>query len=334
MKKIIALALGLLMVTAILVGCNGGKNTGESSLKTGLAIVTSIAKSKNAGEADGLAQADSTIAAVLVDANGKIVDCAIDAAQSKINFNSQGELTTALDTIFKTKNELGSDYNLGKSSSIGKEWNQQAAAFASYVKGKTISEVKGIAVNESGKPTGADLKSSVTVTVTDMIAAVEKAVANATDLGAVSGDKLSIATITNTGKSASATSEKAGLAQIYSTYVALTRDNAGKITSCVLDSSQTNINYDAAGQITTDLTAVQKTKNELKEAYNLAKSSSIGKEWYQQAASFANYVKGKTAAEVSGIAVDGSGKATSSDIKSSVTISITDFIEIVNKAAN
>ncbi len=46
-------------------------------VKTGLAIITSIASSKDAGEADGLAQADSLIAAVIVDSNGKIVVAAL-----------------------------------------------------------------------------------------------------------------------------------------------------------------------------------------------------------------------------------------------------------------
>ena len=100
MKKIISILLLVLLVAALFAGCapktpspaptnTAPANTTPASqepttgkVKTGLAIITSIASSKDAGEADGLAQADSLIAAVIVDANGKIVDCAIDAAQT------------------------------------------------------------------------------------------------------------------------------------------------------------------------------------------------------------------------------------------------------------
>lgn len=65
-----------------------------------------------------------------------------------------------------------------KVSSIGKEWNEQAAAFAKYVTGKTLDEVKGIKV-EDGKAADADLKASVTVSIGDYIKVIEKAVNNA-----------------------------------------------------------------------------------------------------------------------------------------------------------
>ena len=66
-----------------------------------------------------------------------------------------------------------------KQSGIKKEWNEQAEAFAAYVKGKTAAEVEGIAVNEATKPTGSDLTSSVTVSVGDLKAAIAKAAATA-----------------------------------------------------------------------------------------------------------------------------------------------------------
>ena len=34
-------------------------------------------------------------------------------------------------------------------SGIGKEWNEQANAFAEYIVGKTVDEVKGIAVKKA-----------------------------------------------------------------------------------------------------------------------------------------------------------------------------------------
>lgn len=330
MKKIAALFLATVLVAVLFAGC--GTTTGDT-VKTGLAVITSVSKSKDAGEKSGLAEADSTIIAVTVDGKGKITDCVIDAVQSNVDFDASGKITTALDSVFKTKNERGAEYGMKGSSSIGKEWNEQAASFAQYVIGKTVSEVKGISVTGDGYAAAADLKASVTIHVTDFIAGVEKAAANAADLGAKKGDKLCLAAVTNIESSKNATAQGAGLAQVDSTYVALTQDSGGIITSCVFDSTQSKINFDAAGKITSDLTVAPKTKNEMKEAYGLGAKSPIGKEWYQQAASFAAYVKGKTAAEVKGIAVSESGQPTNADLSASVTIHVTDFINLVEKAA-
>jgi hypothetical protein len=351
MKKTFALLLVLVTAAALLVGCAPKSPATPSAspsveptapetstpatgnpVKTGLAIVTSIAKSTDAGESEGLAQADSVIVAVTVDADGKITDCVIDTAQSKANFDAAGKITTPLDTEFKTKNELGDAYGMKKASSIGKEWNEQAAALADYVIGKTAAEVKGIAIDEQGYAADSDLKASVTVHVNDYVDAIVKAVENAKDLGASAGDKLSVGTVTSIAKSTDVTADAAGLIQFYSTYAAITRDSAGVITSCIIDASQSNINFDANGKITTDLTAAPKTKNELGDAYGMKKASSIGKEWNEQAAAFAAYVTGKTPAEVAGIAVS-EGYAADGDLKASVTVHITDFQAVIAKAA-
>ena len=63
----------------------------------------------------------------------------------------------------KTKNELGDEYGMKKASSIQKEWNEQAAAFAQYCLGKTADEITGIAAGEDGKPADADLAAGCTM---------------------------------------------------------------------------------------------------------------------------------------------------------------------------
>ena len=93
---------------------------------------------------DGLAQADSTVVAVTVDAAGKITGCKIDGAQTKINFSKEGKITTALNTTFKSKQEMGAEYGLGKASGIKKEWNEQADAFAAYVVGENRQRSEGV----------------------------------------------------------------------------------------------------------------------------------------------------------------------------------------------
>jgi hypothetical protein len=93
------------------------------------------------------------------------------------------------------------------------------------------------------------------------------------------------------------------------------------------------VQFDATGKITTDLTAPQQDKQQLKEAYGMKAKSGIGKEWYEEANFFANYVKGKTAEEVTAIPVDAEGSATGEDVRTGATIGITDFQKVIAAAA-
>lgn len=326
MKKLTVVILAVLLVSALCVAANSGK------VKTGLAVITELTKSVDAGAKPGLAQIDSTVVAVTVDGKGRIVKCVIDAVQSKINFDASGKLITPKNTMFRTKTELGDAYGMKKASKIGKEWKEQAAALAKYVTGKTVNEIKNIAVDAGKHPTGSDLKTSVTMSIGDYIEAIEKAVAQAQDLGASSADELGLGVVTNMSHSVNA-GEKPGLAEGYSTYVAITKDSKGKITSCVIDASQGKVNFNTSGKIITDLKARVKSKNELAESYGMKRVSKIGKEWNEQAAAFAKYVTGKTPDQVANIAVNKDGKPTGSDLLASVTMSINDFQAALAKAA-
>lgn len=330
MKKILALTAAVMLTATIFAGCK--KDVSDSAVKTGLAVISSTSKSADVKDGTGLAQIDSVVAAVTVDKDGRILKCVIDAAQTKINFDAAGKITTPLDTPFKTKNELGDDYGMKKVSGIGKEWYEQAAAFAKYVEGKTANEVAAIAVNDEKKATGADLTGSVTMSIGDHIKAVQKAVNNAKDLGAKGADKLGLGVITTIDKSKDATDAAAGLAQAYSHYSVTTTDADGKITSCLIDASQTNVNFDKAGKITSDLNAEQKTKFEIGDAYGMKKVSGIGKEWNEQASAFASYAVGKKVSDIKGIAVDETEHPTGSDLKSSVTVSVGGFIGTIEKS--
>lgn len=336
MRRILALALCAAMVMAAFTACSKdkSKDTGASGgkAKTGLAVITTAAKSKDAtAEADGLAQADSTAVAVLVDDKGVIVNCVIDVIQPKINFSASGEITTDMAKEFVSKKELGDAYNMKKSSDIGKEWFEQAKALEDYIIGKTLEQVKGIALNEEGSPTSADLTSSVSITIDDVLTAVEKAVNGAQELGAVSGDKLGLGIISGPGHSAAA-GEKDGLAQAYTFYGVITLNKDGKITSSIIDASQGNVNFSKEGKITSDLNAEIKTKNELGEAYGMRKASKIGKEWFEQAKAFSDYIVGKTVADVKAIALNEKGAPTTADLTSSVTVGIGEFLTVVEKA--
>lgn len=131
--------------------------------KLGLGILTTIDKSKDAtADAAGLAQAYSTYTVTTFDADGKITSSIMNASQANVNFDATGKITTDLAAPVLTKNELGDEYGMRKASKIEKEWNEQAAAFAEYIVGKTVEEVKAFETDETGHNTEADIVSSVT----------------------------------------------------------------------------------------------------------------------------------------------------------------------------
>ena len=103
MKKILAIALCLIMVLAV-VACEKAPAEAEYKLGMGIVVKTDSSQENNA-------QVDATIAAVVLDAEGKIVSCRIDVAQNKMNVTGGA---VEADKTFKTKMELGDDYNMAK----------------------------------------------------------------------------------------------------------------------------------------------------------------------------------------------------------------------------
>ena len=307
---------------------------GEGALKTGLAISTSLKKSANAtADADGKADYDVTMVAVLVDDNGVIYDCIIDGIASSIAFNTNGAFADELTEGPQTKNELGENYGMVAWGGAIAEWDAQAQALADFAVGKTVDELRTGAVSESGyAPQGSDLASSATIYLGGYVSAIEAAAANAKHLGAQSGDTLKMAAITGIGDSKAADGDNAGNAQLNVDVTALTV-NGGKITSCVIDSVQAKVAFDNKGAITSDVTAPVATKNELGANYGMVAWGGAIAEWNEQAAAFAAYVTGKTADEVAGIAITEATKPADADLAASVTISVIGFMNLITKAA-
>ena len=354
MKKLTAI-LSLALVVCLMAGCAGSpviyysdctcpadshvqtpvtqpENTeppvvAEGAVKTGLAVVTTVAES-----VDGEAKYDVTIAAVNVDDNGVITACYIDSLGTSVLFGTDGVITSDMASAVLTKNELGDSYGMKAYGGATYEWYEQAAALADFAVGKTVEELRSGAVNESGKAADADLATTATIYLGGYVSAIEKAVASAQHLGAQAGDTLKVAAIASLSDSKSAEAENAGNAQLNVDVTAITM-NGDVITSCAIDSVQAKVAFDASGVITSDITAPVQTKNELGEAYGMKAWAGAKYEWNEQAANFAAYVTGKTAAEVQGIAIDEATKPTDADLAASVTISIGGFMALIEKAA-
>lgn len=306
----------------------------EGALKTGLVISTSLKKSASAtAEAAGKADYDVTMVAVLVDDNGIIQDCIIDGIASSVEFDATGAITTDLTAAPQTKNEKGEAYGMVAWGGAIAEWDAQAKALADYAVGKTVEELKSGAVSESGyAPEGSDLATQATIYLGGYVSAIEAAVSNAQHLGAQAGDTLKMAAITGIGDSKAADAENAGNAQLNVDVTALTM-NGETITSCVIDSVQAKVAFDATGTITSDVSTPVATKNELGENYGMVAWGGAIAEWNQQAASFAAYVTGKTADEVANISITEDKTPADADLTASVTIKINGFMNLIAKAA-
>ncbi len=178
MKRIVALIMAVALLFAF-TGC------GATTTKLGLGVVTQVNKSTDAtAEKDGNAQVDTVIASVTVDADGKVLSCTIDSAQTKIPFGTDGMVKAAdLKAEMPTKKDLGSAYGMKKASAIGRDWHEEIADLEKWMVGKTADQIKNMKVKEvegkPGIPDEADLTTKVTISVGDYQAAVLEAIANA-----------------------------------------------------------------------------------------------------------------------------------------------------------
>lgn len=151
----------------------GAKKGDELRLAT-ISSVGSSAAVDAENEKDGIAQLDTDITVLTM--NGDVItSCYIDSVQAKVNFDAEGVITSDLSAPVQTKNQLGENYGMKAYAGSAYEWNEQAAAFAKYVTGKTLEEVNGIAVNEKTAPTEADIASTVTIAVGGFQAVINKA---------------------------------------------------------------------------------------------------------------------------------------------------------------
>lgn len=353
MKKYLSLLTVAAMLMVLLTGCMGtpvvvndctcpteGNPTQptvpltEGAVKTGLAVITTGTDSTSAtADAPGAVKLDSTLVAVTVDDKGIINSCIIDSVPATVSVDATGTITSDITAPVPTKNELGADYGMVAWGGAIAEWDSQVAALCHYAVGKTVTELKMGAIDETGKaPAGSDLASSATIYLGGFVSAIERAVNAAVHLGAQGEDEMRLVTLNKLSSSTNATADSEGCVQLDSDVAVITSKD-GVITSCIIDSMQAKVAFDSTGTITTDMTKEFLSKNELGDGYGMVAWGGAMAEWDAQAASFASYVTGKTAAEVAGIAVTESTKpADGSDLASSVTIAIGGFQALIAKA--
>lgn len=142
----------------------------------GLGIIVSIDSSRDATDtAPAMAQVDTIMAATAFDKDGNIAGTVLDTAQARIPYDAEGKVATDKNDAVKTKKELKEDYGMRDRSDIGKEWYEQVEAFEEWMTGKPINDVVMLNVTDRGNPDIPELTSSVTITVTELIQAVQEA---------------------------------------------------------------------------------------------------------------------------------------------------------------
>ena len=352
MKKLFALLLAGLM----LVGCSSNTTTTTptettepeateetttteettGSLKLGVGSVTSISSADATEDKDGKVQFNTTYASVVLDGD-VVVAAYFDVAQNTGNFGTDGTVTTLPETT-PTKKEKGTDYGMKSVSDLGLEVDEQMNNLAAYMVGKTVEEVLATPTEKRDDahpavPAGEDLKTTVSINIADYLAAFEVAAKNAVEVEGVA----SVGTASVTSLSGSdATEDKDGQVQANTTYalVGLTED--GTIAYVYWDVAQNAGKFGTDGAVTAAEAAP--TKKEKGDDYGMRSSSEIGKELFEQVEALEEYSIVKTVADVLATPTEKkddhhTAVPTDEDLKTSVTISIGDYLAALEKAA-
>lgn len=334
MKKSLVLLLCLVLaVSAIFVGCgteeqgNNPTQAPATTLKFGMGVYSSTPAVTDATiDKEGTGKLDVTVAAVTVDANGKIVACALDTASNTVKFTAEGKAVA--NSEFKTKYELGDNYNMVAYGQAAQEWYKQADAFEVLVAGKTLTEVKAL-LGEANKGTQDVVNAGCTIMVHEFIGAIEKAYDAAKDSNVTAENTLKV-TMATEQTCTDATEEKDGSNKVSTTVFAAALDKDGKVVAAASDCVELAFSFTKAGASTLDTTKAVVSKKEAGTNYGMVAYGNAQKEWFEQAAAFDAACVGKTATEIAALmGADGKGVA---DLQAAgCTIYVSGFVKAASK---
>lgn len=108
--------------------------------------------------------------------DGRISSCILDGIQAQAEFDPQGRLTSDPSKPLLSKNVLGDAYGMRAYGGAALEWRDQAAAFAAYLRGRSLQELAGVAVRD-GRAADSDIASTVTISVGGFLRLAEAAMA-------------------------------------------------------------------------------------------------------------------------------------------------------------
>ncbi len=276
MKRIVSLILVLCMTAVLFAAC--GAKAENYELGIGMAVTSNNAKLKYT----------ATVAAVVVDAEGKVVECRIDAIDITAKIEN-GAVVKSSD--FKSKAEHGKSY--GMLSDYGSklaEWDDQAKYFENAVKGKTVSEISAIKTGDAA------LTAGCTIDVTDFVKAVANAMNSAHKVAFSTASAITVGVTVN-----GSVADKNGNAS-YETAASAVVLADGKVTAALVDCADGTIAVENG-----EGTALTYAGSKLEQGdnYNMVKYGGAKAEWYVQAMTYAATAVGKTASEVASLATEG-----------------------------
>lgn len=290
-------------------------------------------------------QVNVYVAAVVVDSKDVVVSTYMDEVQMPITFDATNTeapysftagnkaVKDAGDKIVESKKELGDRYAMHSimNNPMG-EWWEQAEAFEAWTVGKTATEIAAV-VGENDKPVaGSDLASDVSITVDTSCDTVVKAIASAqeveADVAPVAGASLIVSNIENSHGNWVIEVNMAGTAIV-----------GDKIGGTNIDVYQVALGSD--GKCAT--TAVQYTeaeakglimcsKRDLGDKYGMS-TAPLG-DWYEQAAAYEAWAKGKTVAEVEAAVGEDNKPTSGSDLATDVSITVDGFVAAIKESMN
>ena len=326
MKKFLSIALCALMVVSLfaLAGC--GKKS-EAGLKFGAGVyATQPTVTDASADKEGTGKVDVTVAAVTVDANGKIAHCELDTMSNSVKFTLDGKAIA--NDEFKTKYELGEGYNMVAYGGAQKEWFEQADAFETIAVGKNLDEVKAL-VAEGDKGTDEVIKAGCTIQIGEFVGAIEKAYNAAADSDVTAADTIKV-TMATEQTCADATEDKDGSNKVSTTVFAAAVNAEGKVVAASSDCVEVTFTFDQNGVSTLDTTKDVVSKKELGTNYGMVAYGGAAKEWFEQAAAFDAACVGKNASEISALLAE-DGKGTDELQKAGCTIYVTGFVKAASK---
>lgn len=283
MKKIVSLLLVLVTVLTVFAACGEDEATPaekDYDLAIGVVVTENLAGVK----------LTETVAAIVTDADGKIVLCRLDCVDYTAKYNEDGSLQTTAPT---SKVAIGAAYGTMPAGS----WDVQGAALEKYVVGKTQAEVAAIAL-EGGKATDADLVAVCSINVVDLLKAIDNAFNSEHKVSFKSSAAAFTAGLSAVGAVKDTSDDETKAVKLTETYAASVLAD-GKVVASILDTAEAelkDITDEGAASV-----SYNGTKRELGENYGAMPAGT----WYVQADAYALAANGKTAGDIATLASEG-----------------------------
>ncbi len=330
MKKILSILLSVITLFSVLslAGC------GEKTLQVGFGSYIYRDNIKNAtAEKDGTSDTTVTIAAVLLDSNGKILDCAIDSIDIDVKFTQKGEAVTLGE--LKSKYELGDSYGMKVYGNAKDEWYKEVDSFIGVAKGKNVKDISKL-VDSDKKGNDEVVKAGCTIEVAEFVKAIQNAANSATEIKAKDDSKVKVAFSAEKTKETNATDEKDGQITVDVSFAATLLSKDNKVIKPFVDSVDVDVKFDNKGVNKSDDKSAM-TKKTAGTGYGMAQyGTDLNKdgkvlEWYLQVEALEKFISGKTSGEIDKlVAKDGYGNEELQ--KAGCTIKISNLTKAASKA--